>query len=195
MRYSASRAEAHKSHAEMYARRGNAHKAAAHFERALAYGLLRFGVDELEQRCFICLDSDPPPIQSGCACRSDTGLAHVGCMVDKAVAQQPKRGDKAWWECQTCRRPFTGSMQTGLAEAWWLRVCEQAEESAERLAAAGNLADARRSDGQYAEAERIEREVLGVRRRVLGDEHPSTLTSAGCLATRSCIKESMRRRS
>jgi hypothetical protein len=81
-------------------------------------------------------------------------------MVDKAVAQQPKRGDKAWWECQTCRRPFTGFMRTGLAEAWWLRVRDKAEESAERLAASGNLADARRGDGQYAEAERIDRGVL-----------------------------------
>ena len=59
-------------------------------------------------------------------------------------------------------------MRTGLAEAWWSRVCAEAEESADRLAAAGNLAQARYSDGQYAEAERIEREVLGVRRRVFG---------------------------
>jgi hypothetical protein len=32
-------------------------------------------------------------------------------------------------------------MQTGLAEAWWSRVCDEAEDSAERLAAAHNLAD------------------------------------------------------
>ena len=63
-------------------------------------------------------------------------------------------------------------MQTGLAEAWWSRVCDEAEESAERLAAAHNLADARDGDGQYAEAERINREVHSVQRRVLGEEHP-----------------------
>ena len=44
------------------------------------------------------------------------------------------------------------------------------------------LADARRSDGQYAEAERIEREVLAATRRVLGEEHPDTLLSANNLA-------------
>ena len=135
-----------------------------------------------ERVCIICLDSDPPPIQSGCACRSDTGLAHVGCLIEKAVAQRPHRGNKVWWQCQTCGQLFTGAMKTGLAEAWWSRVCDEAEESQERLAAAGNLANARDGDGQYAEAERISREVLGVKRRVLGDEHPDTLVSAGNLA-------------
>jgi hypothetical protein len=36
--------------------------------------------------------------------------------------------------------------------------------------------------GKYTEAERIEREVLGLHRRVLGEEHPSTLMSARNLA-------------
>ena len=105
------------------------------------------GIEPHECVCIVCLDSDPPPIQSGCACRSATGLAHVGCLIEKAVAQRPHRGYAVWWECQTCERPFTGAMKTGLAEAWWSRVCDEAEESAERLAAAGNLARARHSDG------------------------------------------------
>ena len=29
------------------------------------------------ESCIICLDSDPPPIQSGCGCRGDAGLAHA----------------------------------------------------------------------------------------------------------------------
>ena len=60
--------------------------------------------------CIVCLDSDPPPIQSGCACRSDTGLAHVGCLIEKAVAQQPHRGNAVWWECQTCGQQLTGAI-------------------------------------------------------------------------------------
>jgi hypothetical protein len=128
--------------------------------------------------CIICLDSDPPPIQSGCACRSDTGLAHLDCLIEKAVSQQANRGDTVWWECQTCGQRFTGAMLTGLGEAWWSRVCDQAAESEDRLCAAHNLAGCRLRDGQYMEAERIQREVLGVKRRVLGEEHPSTLTSA-----------------
>jgi tetratricopeptide (TPR) repeat protein len=132
--------------------------------------------------CIICLDSDPPPIQSGCACRSDGGLAHVGCIVETAVAQQPHRGNAVWWKCQTCGQGFTGAMKTGLAEAWWSRVCDQAEESEERLAAATNLAQSHQSKGKYAEAERIYREALSVYRRVLGDEHLATLNTAACLA-------------
>jgi hypothetical protein len=74
-------------------------------------------------------------------------------------------------------------MQTGLAEAWWSRVCDEAEEIAKRLAAADNLASSLSSQGKHAEAERIHREVLGAKRRVLGEEHPKTLTSAGILAS------------
>jgi hypothetical protein len=36
--------------------------------------------------------------------------------------------------------------------------------------------------GKYAEAEKMEREVLAERKRVLGAEHPDTLTAAGNLA-------------
>jgi hypothetical protein len=36
--------------------------------------------------------------------------------------------------------------------------------------------------GKCVKVERIQREVLGVQRRVLGEEHPDTLTSAGNLA-------------
>ena len=92
---------------------------------------------EIECACIVCLDSDPLPIQSGCACRSDTGLAHVGCLIEKAVAQQRHRGNAVWRECQTCEQQFTRAMQTGLAEAWWSRVCDEAEESEERLAEIG----------------------------------------------------------
>ena len=105
---------------------------------------------EAECVCTICLDSDPPPIQSGCACRSDSGLAHLECLVEKAVVQQAHRGVKVWLECQTCGQNFTGAMRTGLGEALWSRVRGEAEESAERLGAALHLAECRRLDGEYA---------------------------------------------
>jgi hypothetical protein len=138
---------------------------------------------ETERVSVICLDSDPPPIQSGCACRSDSSLAHLECLVEKAVVQRAHRGGKVWSKCQTCGQNFTGAMPTGLGEAWWSRVRGEAEESAERLGVAHNLADCRCEDGQYADAERIEREVLAVKRRVMGEEHPGTLATSGNLAS------------
>ncbi len=149
---------------------------------------------EPELACIICLDSDPPPIQSGCGCRSDGGLAHVGCLVEKAVSQQPHRGNEVWWKCQTCGQNFTGAMRTGLGEGWWSRVREQAKESEARRCAAHNLAECRRNDGQYAQAEKINREVLGVERRILGDEHPETLASASSLAMSLSPREARGRR-
>ena len=90
--------------------------------------------------CIICLDTSPPPIQSGCACRGDSGLAHIACLVRAAASQQAQRGSGVWRECQTCKQGYTGTMQTGLAEAWRSRVAGQAAESAERLQAESNLA-------------------------------------------------------
>ena len=60
--------------------------------------------------CIICLDSEPPPIQSGCACRSDTGLAHLDCLVEKAVSQQAHRGNQVWWECHALIRSLTAAL-------------------------------------------------------------------------------------
>ena len=90
--------------------------------------------------CIICLDTSPPPIQSGCACRGDSGLAHIACLVRAAVSQQAQRGIDVWRECQTCKQHYTGAMQRGLAEAWRSRVAGQAAESAERIAAENYLA-------------------------------------------------------
>ena len=132
--------------------------------------------------CIICLDTSPPPIQSGCACRGDSGLAHVACLARAAASQQAQRGSVAWRQCQTCKQDYTGAMQTGLAEAWRSRVAGQAAESAERLEAEYVLARSLVDQGKDAEAEPMFRKLHEVEMRVLGAEHPDTLTSASSLA-------------
>ena len=118
--------------------------------------------------CFICLDTSPSPIQSGCACRGATGLAHLSCRVQAAEALvDQKKSTRWWWTCQTCEQQFTGEMRDGLANAWWSQVCDRAEDDRERLSAAGNLAASLSRQGKYDEAEKMQREVLAVRKRVL----------------------------
>ena len=133
--------------------------------------------------CIICHNASPPPIQSGCACRGDGGLAHIGCLVEAAVSQQAHRGDEVWRQCQTCKQEFTGAMRTGLAEAWRLRVAGQAAESDERRAAEGNLAQSLLAQGNDVEAERMLRRLHEFEMRLLGAEHPDTLATAADLAT------------
>jgi hypothetical protein len=136
----------------------------------------------VEGACVVCYESQPPPIQSGCACRGDGGLAHINCMVQAAVWQQARRGADAWCECQTCKQFFTGAMLTGLAKAWWTRVRDYEEDNDERLGAAGNLAQSLYGEGEYAEAERIFRSVHRTYMRVLGAEHPNSLMMASEIA-------------
>ena len=95
---------------------------------------------------------------------------------------EQKNSTEWWWKCQTCEQAFTGEMRDGLASARWSRMRDRAEDDRERLSAAGNLAASLSRQGKYAEAEKMEREVLAVSKRVLGAEHPDTLTAAGNLA-------------
>jgi hypothetical protein len=116
--------------------------------------------------CIICLDTSPPPIQSGCACRGDSGLAHVACLVRAAASQQAQRGNDVWRKCQTCKQDYTGAMQTGLAEAWRSRVAGQAAESDERLEAEYILANSLLHQGKAVEAEPMFRKLHVVMMRV-----------------------------
>ena len=135
-----------------------------------------------ERACIICLDARPPPIQSGCACRGDGGLAHIDCLVQLAASQQAHRGHEVWRQCRTCKQDFTGAMRTGLAAAWRSRVAGLAAESPERLSAEDNLANSLVQQGKFAEAERMLRRLHEVQMRVYGAEGPQTLATANALA-------------
>ena len=140
--------------------------------------------------CFVCLEASPPPIQMGCACRGDTGLAHIGCLVQAAASRAAHGRNAGWWQCSTCKQDFTGAMQIGLAEERWLGARDQPAESKDRLAAASLLASSLHGQGKYAEAEQMQRELLDMRRRVLGAGHPETLATVDSLS--NCIARKRR---
>jgi hypothetical protein len=73
-------------------------------------------------------------------------------------------------------------MRTGLAEAWRARVQDAAEENAKWQSTAFILSQSLCSDRQYSEAERMFREMHGIWMRLLGAEHPQTLSCAGEIA-------------
>jgi hypothetical protein len=66
-----------------------------------------------------------------------------------------------------------------LRQAWRDRL---GDDDHHTLAAATYLAWALRNLGRYAEARDLDQDTLSRKRRVLGDNHPDTLTSAGSLA-------------
>ena len=105
--------------------------------------------------CFVCLETSPPPIQMGCACRGDAGLAHMGCLIQAAESHAAHGSNKGWWECRTCKQDFTGAMRSGLADEWWKRMRDEPAENEDRLAAAGSLASSLNRQGKYTEAEQM----------------------------------------
>jgi hypothetical protein len=134
--------------------------------------------------CTICLDvGDPPPIQSGCGCRGDAGLAHVGCRAEAAAHRARSSGViHGWQQCVTCGQLFTGQMSLGLAEVWWSAVKGFDEENTQRLSAGFALAQALVMAARYAEGEAKCRELLAVQRRMPGPDSVNTLNTYGALA-------------
>ena len=114
------------------------------------------------------------------------GVPSEGCRESQA----PEKGGCAWHpECQTCQQEFTGAMQLGLAQARWSKVRRRDQEDQEWQEAASmmdNLARSLQCPGKYMEAEKMQREVLRAKRRVLGAQHPSTLLTADDLAISVC---------
>jgi hypothetical protein len=82
-----------------------------------------------EGTCIICLCDDAPfPIQSGCACRGDAGLAHVECRAEAAAHRVANFNEfEGWSNCATCGQDFSGAMQMGLTEAWWSKASSSAQ--------------------------------------------------------------------
>jgi hypothetical protein len=133
--------------------------------------------------CTICLDvGDPLPIQSGCGCRGDAGLAHVGCRAEAAAHKARSSGNTLGWEaCMTCGQGFTGQMGLGLAEAWWSAVKGFDEENEERQMAGNWLAQALSRQGRYAECERKCRELRAVQRRMPRPDSDTAMHTAHLL--------------
>ena len=134
--------------------------------------------------CTICLGGgdEPLPIQRGCACRGDAGLAHVACQAE-AAARKSREWHAGWCHCPTCGQSYTGAMQLGLARVLVKRCTRTLRpHDAVRLGAENNLGVALRAAGQLGEAAEVLARVLAKSRRVKGANHPDTLTTARCLA-------------
>jgi hypothetical protein len=125
--------------------------------------------------CIICLEHDPPPIQSGCACRGDAGLAHVACRILAAEHKSKSSGPQGWgssvqipwleWtNCPTCGQCFNGAMSNGVSEEWLRRVQGRPEITLQRAVewsqAAATLCGARITIGREAEAEATARAAM-----------------------------------
>lgn len=136
--------------------------------------------------CFVCMESEPPPIQFGCACRSDTGLIHTGCAIAAAKARaEAKRTEDAWLACATCGEEPTGPMRIALSEA---RVGWSVQFGSAALARAHmHLARTRIVEGQFNQAEAM---LPALRAEARGEGTSSMLTvTAECLKDRGQYAE------
>ena len=96
--------------------------------------------------CTICLEGGdtPLPMQRGCGCRGDAGLAHVACISQSAVHRGEGHWHPAWAVCATCGQRCTRGMQLGLARELVLRMETRSPADINQLAARDNLGQALR---------------------------------------------------
>ena len=135
--------------------------------------------------CTICLDGgdEPLPLQRGCACRGDAGLAHVACQAQAAAHKGAGGWNLAWAQCPTCGQRYMGAMRLGLAREAVRRLEKRAlEDGGNLLAARVNLGQALNEAGDLAEAEALLRDVLAIGRRAYGRTNPATRDTARNLA-------------
>ena len=144
--------------------------------------------------CTICLDGgdDPLPIQCGCGCRGEAGLAHVACKVE-FNARKNNGYHKGWGICPTCGQGCTGAMHLALAREVSRRLRHRPQHDRERLCAEHSLGDALRAAGVCSEAEPLQARVLAAMKRSLGAEHALTLAAACGLATTYSAHKKIRR--
>ena len=133
--------------------------------------------------CTICLEGgdDPVPIQCGCACRGDAGLAHVACRSEVAARKQAG-WHVGWQSCPTCGQDYSGAMRLGLAREVVSRLGTRRRGDPHRLGAANNLGSALRRAGELPEAAAVLAGVLPTVKRVWGKDHPGTIAVAVNLA-------------
>jgi tetratricopeptide (TPR) repeat protein len=111
--------------------------------------------------CTICLDSEPKPIQKGCACRGDAGLAHLDCLIQAAAHMQTSSGSMdGWRECSTCHQIFNGEIARGLATELSRRSEENPDDLMDFLLAASSTSRTMLMASKFAEAEVLCRKQL-----------------------------------
>lgn len=115
--------------------------------------------------CFVCMDAEDPMepmltprfadvIRTGCACRTEQSLAHVGCL---ARAAEESKQDAVWWSCRTCKKVYTGPMREKLASEFLARAVTNGH--ARKYVAEMNVATAARLDGRFYEAQITHRDL------------------------------------
>jgi tetratricopeptide (TPR) repeat protein len=128
--------------------------------------------------CFICLEGHGLLLR-GCACRGSAGFVHLSCMVTAAQANGAR-----WHTCPTCEQRWTGRLKLAIARARYdLLVPRSAGADGEVLQAAMDLTWALRESCQLDEALKLGIKTLATARRTSGDEHVTTLTAMGILAS------------
>lgn len=105
-------------------------------------------------------ESAAAALETGCACRADSGAMHVSCATE--FFKLSKRQD--WFKCATCQKPYGGAFKMGIAKAFFETVKGLPIDNKSRIKATRVLAGCLLEAGDPAKAliilEALERQMV-----------------------------------
>ena len=133
--------------------------------------------EEEEERCRLCLggEEDGPLLQL-CACRGSAKLVHRHCL-EKWRCTSDK--EDAAYRCGECKDHYRDALSLELLRA---RLQAERARGQAKPFTFHTLALELYDQGKYDEAEPLYKESLTIKKKVLGEEHPSVATGLNNLA-------------
>ena len=143
--------------------------------------------------CYICLDDEAAEgLVRGCACRGESGYAHVSCLARQAhihfgdnLAKGMQSADNdvvfvRWNECRLCDQSYYGPVGTAIAWACLASYASRARNDGVLLSAMGLLARFLDLDKRHAEALKIREDAWEIVRH--WEDESSRIVVRGDLA-------------
>ena len=160
------------------------------YEEAKAEAIAACAADTAGQRCYICFgEGDEDGLVRMCACRDDSGFAHVSCLAElakRSVADAEARDLddvkwERWYTCGMCEQKYHGVVLCALTWACWKTYLGRPETDQLRGWAMTALGNGLSAVGNYEDALSTQEAALAMMRRI-GDSEDEILVVQSNLA-------------
>jgi len=159
------------------------------YKEAVAVAVAKCAKDTAGQTCYICYgEGDEDGLVRGCACRGESGIAHISCLAEQArrlvVHAEAEARDldddaldaawKRWCICGLCEQDYHGVVSCALGWACWKTYLGRREEDEARNFAMTVLGNGLYAANYYEDALSVQKAELSMRQR-LGDAEDNIL--------------------
>mmetsp|Transcript_16709 Transcript_16709/g.47733 ORF Transcript_16709/g.47733 Transcript_16709/m.47733 type:complete len:376 (+) Transcript_16709:346-1473(+) len=162
------------------------------YKEAVAVAVAKCAKDTAGQTCYICYgEGDEDGLVRGCACRGESGIAHISCLAEQArrlvVHAEAEARDldddaldaawKRWCICGLCEQDYHGVVSCALGWACWKTYVGRPETGGQVRQMAMNLLGAGLSEAYHFEDALTVLEAELAMKRRLGSSEQNILVA------------------